>query len=51
MAVEQKIVKTPIKYKRNDNREELELEKNLKKETKLLAKLKMKKKILLKQNL
>ena len=30
MAVEQKIVKTPIKYKRNDNKEELELEKNLK---------------------
>jgi hypothetical protein len=32
MAVEQKITKTPIKYKRNDNREELELEKNLKEE-------------------
>ena len=30
MAVEQKIVKTPIRYKRNDDKEALELEKNIK---------------------
>ncbi len=40
MAVEQKIVKTPIKYKRNDNREELELEKNLKERDEALGKVK-----------
>jgi hypothetical protein len=40
MAVEQKITKTPIKYKRNDNREELELEKNLKERDEALGKVK-----------
>ena len=40
MAVEQKIVKTPIKYKRNDNKEELELEKNLKERDEALGKAK-----------
>lgn len=40
MAVEQKIVKTPIRYKRNDNREELELEKNLKERDEALGKAK-----------
>ena len=40
MAVEQKIVKTPIRYKRNDNKEELELEKNLKERDEALGKAK-----------
>lgn len=38
IAVEQKIVKTPIKYKRNDDREALELEKNLKERDAALGK-------------
>ena len=40
MAVEQKIVKTPIRYKRNDNKEALELEKNLKERDEALGKAK-----------
>jgi hypothetical protein len=40
MAVEQKIVKTPIKYKRNDDKEALELEKNLKERDEALGKAK-----------
>jgi len=40
MAVEQKIVKTPIRYKRNDNKEELELEKNIKERDEALGKAK-----------
>jgi hypothetical protein len=40
MAVEQKITKTPIKYKRNDDREALELEKNIKERDEALGKVK-----------
>jgi len=40
MAVEQKIVKTPIRYKRNDDKEALELEKNLKERDEALGKAK-----------
>ena len=40
MAVEQKITKTPIKYKRNDDREALELEKNIKERDEALGKAK-----------
>ena len=40
MAVEQKIVKTPIKYKRNDDKEALELEKNIKERDEALGKAK-----------
>ena len=40
IAIEQKIVKTPIRYKRNDNREELELEKNLRERDEALGKVK-----------
>ena len=40
MAVEQKITKTPIKYKRNNDREALELEKNIKERDEALGKVK-----------
>ena len=40
MAVEQKIVKTPIRYKRNDDKEALELEKNIKDRDLALGKVK-----------
>jgi len=40
MAVEQKITKTPIKYKRNDDREALELEKNIKERDEALGRVK-----------
>jgi hypothetical protein len=40
MAVEQKVTKTPIKYKRNDDKESLELEKNLKERDEALGKAK-----------
>jgi len=39
IAVEQKIVKTPMKYKRNDDKEALELEKNLKERDLALGKI------------
>jgi hypothetical protein len=38
IAVEQKIVKTPIRYKRNDDKEALELEKNIKERDEALGK-------------
>ena len=40
IAVEQKIVKTPIRYKRNDDKEALELEKNIKERDEALGKVK-----------
>lgn len=40
MAVEQKITKTPIRYKRNDDKEALELEKNIKERDEALGKVK-----------
>ena len=40
IAVEQKIVKTPMRYTRNDNKEALELEKNLKERDIALGKVK-----------
>ena len=43
MAVEQKITKTPIKYKRNDDREALELEKNIKERDEAIGKAKAEK--------